>query len=341
MINNTMCSERFMVRTAHHQPSKGFTYIELMIALAMASAIILGLSGVIGQTLHSSSTIHAKNTITRDAHFTMAQMITAVQKTHYLILPLNDNPDTNWPENIREQTKPASAPIGDSIYATAVLAVTLARDIDLDKDGTPDADNDGDGRFDEDLGVDNNNDGFAGIYLIDDNGDGTADNSIDANPNRDNDEDNNATEETRNNLDDDGDGNIDEDLSSDENRDGQDGIAGVDDDGDGSVDEGNLSDDDEDGSVDEDYYDVVVFYLSGNQLIKRTPVPWDTNSDTSITGADFIESPIADNVTHFRVERPVTLAGSPQLIDITLQLTSPDTGEVISLNTQVRVGGAL
>ena len=316
----------------------------------MASAIILGLSGVVGQTLHSQSVVHAKNTITRDAHFAISQMTRSLQQSSHLLLPLNDNPDTDWPENIREQTYPASLPIGSSTLATAVLAVTLAHDVDQDKNGTPDADNDGDGLFDEDIGSDNNNDGAPGISLIDDNGDGINDDSADAVPNNDNDEDDVANEETLNGLDDDGDGSIDEDLSSDTNKDLKAGIAGVDDDNDGSIDEGFSNpgeDDDEDGSKNEDWFDAVVFYLAdnfyatGKQLIQRTPVPWDTNSDSQVTGEDFITSVIADNVTRFRVERPLISAGSRQLIYITLEITSPETGETISLNTLVRVGGAL
>ena len=37
---------------------------------------------------------------------------------------------------------------------------------------------------------------------------------------------------------------------------------------------------------------------------------------------------------------PGTLDGI-QLVDLTLELTSPDSGEMVSLNTRVRVGGAL
>ena len=73
-------------------------------------------------------------------------------------MPLKDNPNTNWPEHIREQTVPPSPPIGDSTLATAVLAVTLPAYVDLDNDGFPDADDDRDGLIDEDLPNDNHHD---------------------------------------------------------------------------------------------------------------------------------------------------------------------------------------
>jgi hypothetical protein len=123
------------------------------------------------------------------------------------------------------------------------------------------------------------------------------------------------------------------------NGDGQPGIAGFDDDGDSLVDEGGSWDDDEDGTSDEDSLEPVVFYLEGNQLIERTPVPWDETGVGGVTGRDFLKSTIAGNVTLFRVERVATLSGD-LLVDLTLELTAAST-ESVSLNTRVRVGGAL
>ena len=56
---------------------------------------------------------------------------------------------------------------------------------------------------------------------------------------------------------------------------------------------------------------------------------------------DYVEQAIADNVTRFRVERIPQGAGRALLVDLTLVLTDPQTGETVSLNTRVRVGGAL
>ena len=151
----------------------GFTYVELMITLAIASVIVLGLSGVVSQALQSQDVVSEKNKLTREARFSMQRMLHMVSSSRRLLLPLNDNPNTNWPENIREQTVPASPPVGDSTAASAVLAVTLPAYVDLDNDGFADADDDRDGFIDEDLPGDNHHDFAPGIMLIDDDGDGS------------------------------------------------------------------------------------------------------------------------------------------------------------------------
>ncbi len=148
-------------------------------------------------------------------------------------------------------------------------------------------------------------------------------------------------EDRINGTDDDGDGIADEDPGADNNGDGCPGTCAVDDDADGALDEGAAADDDEDGVSDEDWYDPLVFYLAGSTLMQRTPVPWDENASGTVTGSDYVEQVIAANVTRFRVERIPLGGGRAQLIDLTLALTDPQTGETVSLNTRVRVGGAL
>jgi type II secretory pathway pseudopilin PulG len=323
------------------QKSRGFTYVEILLALAIAALLMAGLGGVVGQALQIRDDAHERNELSSQAGFAMQRMARAISHTRRLLLPLNDNPNTNWPEHIREQTIPQSAPVGDSTKATAVLALTLSVDVDLDANGIPDADNDGDGLIDEDLPADNNFDGAPGIALIDDNGDGSIDDSSAGNPFVDNDEDDASGDETINGMDDDGDGSVDEDITPDMNGDGQRGVAGVDDNGDGVIDQGDAKDDDEDGRLDEDWYDALVFHLEGDTLKERMPVPWDTNGDSLVTGSDFVVSAIAEHVTRFRVERVQQSTLRWQLIDLTLELTSPISGEVISLRTQVRLGGAL
>jgi len=101
-----------------------------------------------------------------------------------------------------------------------------------------------------------------------------------------------------------------------------------------------VADDDEDGSSDEDWIDSLVFYLVDTNLMQRTPVSWDTNGSGTVTGEDFIEQIIAENVSRLRVER-VARTGRNQLVDLTLRLTSPVSSESVSLHTRVRVGGAL
>lgn len=329
-------------RSTH--PPRGFSYVELLVVVTISGMITLALMGLVSTATESSDDVRTRNELTRDARLALERMVDMVSRTHHLMLPLRDQPDTNWPEHIREQTLPASPPVGDSTFASAVLAMTLPRDIDLDQDGVPDADDDGDGRFDEDLPNDATHDFHPGIVGIDDDGDGLIDEDV---SDWWDDDENNAAinEDPINGVDDDGDGNIDEDPPSDNNADGCAGICGVDDDSDGTVDNGGgADDDDEDGETFDDPYDPVVYYLSGDALIERLPAPWDTDGisapDGPVDGRDFVEAPIASNVTRFRVER-VEHSGRDELVALTLALTDPTSGETVSLQTSVRVGGGL
>lgn len=320
------------------QHNRGYTYVELLLAAVVAGVLVLGLTGVVGQALHTGDVVHERNELTRQANFAMQRMLQAVANSRRLLLPLNDNPNTNWPENIREQTVPASPPIGSSTLATAVLSVILPLYSDLDSDGFPDADDDRDGRVDEDMGQDRHKDAAPGIYLIDDDGDGSVDEGgVDA----DDDEDGVSIEDPFDGIDNDGDGSIDEDNPNDMNADGCPGLCGVDDDGNGSIDEGQTNSDDEQGDNNEDWYNPVVFYMENGTLIERTPVPWDEDSSGTVDGRDFIISPIAGHVTRFRVERiPASGSRAPQ-VDLTLELTGPVSGETVRLQSRGRLGGAL
>ncbi len=236
---------------------------------------------------------------------------------------------------------PASPPVGSSTLATAVLAVTLPAYSDLDFDGFPDADNDRDGRIDEDPGGDTSKDLIGGLYLIDDDGDGAVDETGLLINN--DDEDSVSEEDREDGGDDDGDGSADEDPSGDANGDACAGLCGVDDDGDGAIDEGGFfgtGDDDEDGASDEDWYDAVVFELAGSVLRERTPVPWDVTGAGGITGRDYLVADVAAQVTQLRFERVAAPDGGAPLVDITLALTSVD-GQVVSLSRRVRIGSAL
>ncbi len=329
---------RLPTRRRHRQ---GFTYIEMMLAVTITGVIMVSLMGLVNSATEAGNAVRSDNDLTRQARFAMQRMVRYAGHSRRLLLPLRDNPSTNWPENIREQTIPPSPPLGDSTFASAVLAVTLPAFVDLDQDGVADADDDADGLIDEDLPNDSHHDFFPGIMGIDDDGDGSVDEGSGW---AEDDEDGAENEDPIDGVDNDGDGSVDEDPPSDNNGDGCEGICGVDDDGDGNIDEGAFDDDDEDGGSFEDPYDPVVFYLNGNQLIERMPVPWNEDGistpDGPVDGRDFIESAIAENVTRFRVER---LDGShtPELVDITLELTDPVSGEFISLQTRVRIGGAL
>ena len=313
--------------------SSGFTLIELMISIALGALIVSVLVSVVSGLTNSRKVLQEHGQLTLDARFAMSRMTRAVRESRELILPQPNKPGTDWRENVREETIPASPPEGSSTKATAVLAVSLSARIDLDADGFPDADNDRDGLLDEDYFYDISSDESPGIHLIDDGGDG----QIDEGDKEDDDEDGTKNEDPFNGLDDDGDGLIDEDPGADMNGDGVPGYIGVDDDGDGQIDEGNIEDDDEDGTKDEDWLDAVVFYLQSDSLIERHPVPWDENGTNGITGRDFIESTIAEDVSRFRVER-IPGSGNGEIVDITLDVTGAETGETVSLHARVRIG---
>lgn len=314
----------------------GFTLLEMLIALAIAATLLASLAGTVGRVLEVRDDSRTRSNATRDARFAMQRMVTAVRQSDRLVLPLPDNPNTNWREHVREQSVPAAPPEGSSALATAVLAVTLGAVLDRDEDGFADADNDEDGKVDEDVGADHSNDFAAGIIGIDDDGDGLVDESNDDDDDEDEDLTGSKDEDDFNGIDDDGDGAVDEDFGADMNDDGQSGIANVDDDGDGDIDESNTDDDDEDednlGDKDEDWLDPVVFFLSGATLMERLP---DLNPSD---GTDFTEYAIAEHVTFFRVER--IASASVTLVDITLEMTLPG-GEPTRLSTRVRVGGGL
>ena len=318
---------------------RGFTLVELLVSLALAALLLAAMSGLVRNTLGTDEIVAERNELQRDARFALERMVRTVSHSRKLLLPQNDNPNTNWPEHIREQTIPASPPVGSSTFATAVLAVTLPDYVDLDADGFADADDDRDGQIDEDLPNDAHHDFFPGIMLIDDDGDGSVDEGSGW---AEDDEDGQTNEDPIDGIDNDGDGSIDEDPPSDNNGDGCPGRCGVDDDGDGTIDDGSDDNDDEEASEFEDGYDPVVFYLDGNVLMERMPVPWNEDGNSSPDGPndgrDVVASSIANNVTRLRFEKANTAAGP--LILIELELTGP-TGAAVNLGARVRVGGAL
>lgn len=311
---------------------QGFTLIELAVTLVVMSLMLASFGLATSTVLGAREAAMQKEELTRNASFAMQRMVVAVRETTALMLPLADNPASTQNESLRERRVPPE--IGKE-KQTAVLAVRLGANIDRNADGVPDADNDGDGRVDEDPGADTTFDLAPGIIDIDDDNDGWVDEGFWSF--NDDDEDGSNNEDPHGGGDDDGDFSIDEDPPGDLNNDNEPGIAGFDDDGDGLVDEGFDSDDDEDGRTGEDWYDPVVFYLVGNNLIERQAVPYNLIGNGWISGRDFIEVVIAENVTFFRVERIARPGARARLVDITLELSSAN-GESVSLNTRVRVG---
>jgi type II secretory pathway pseudopilin PulG len=309
---------------------RGHTLVELLIALSLAAIVMLGLARVVRSSAASEAQRDERDALAANVQIALERMTAGVRDTTRLLLPLADDPGTVANEAVREQSIPARA---GHASETAVLAVALPRTLDRNGDGIPDADNDGDGRFDEDHHTDSTDDGATGIKSIDDDNDGLVDEILLYVG--DDDEDGAVGEDPLNSIDDDGDGSIDEDVPADMNDDGRPGVADVDDDGDGVADEGGYTDDDEDGRVSEDGLEPVVFHLDGDTLMERVPVPWDLNKDGNVNAADWVDEPLAEGVTFFRVER--IAGGRAELIDLTLEVVAAG-GARVRLSTRQRAG---
>ncbi|MFK7914921.1 MAG: prepilin-type N-terminal cleavage/methylation domain-containing protein [Pseudomonadales bacterium] len=306
---------------------RGFTLVELLVSMALAAILLASLAStvfIIGQSQDQQTNTAA---LAREADFALRRMSMATSASNRLLLPLHDRLDSVYTEHSREQFVPAAAPSPGTTFDTAVLAVALGAHSDLDFDGVPDADNDGDGLIDEDWPADQTNDGATGLVNLDDDGDGLVDEAVFF-ATTDDDEESILDVEAVNGLDDDNDGSVDDDTDDDMNRDGEAGIAGLDDDGDGSIDEGSRNDDDEDGSVDEDWLDAHAFYLSGSDLVERLPVPWDANGDSAQDGLDYLESIVATGVTYFSVQLLTSAYAPAQLLEVGLILEDSDGFQV-------------
>ncbi|MEW6380612.1 MAG: prepilin-type N-terminal cleavage/methylation domain-containing protein [bacterium] len=189
-------------------------------------------------------------------------------------------------------------------------------------------DTDGDGLVDEDQGADITADGAAGILGVDDDADG----SVDESTANDDDEDGfyffwwwQVNEDCMDGVDNNGDGFIDEDPPSDINDDGYPGIAGKDDDGDGSIDEGDYRDDDEDGQINEDPVEYWVYYLDPNSsLVERY-------------GGGGQPVVLLERVTAFEVSRTESGSGRSGF-SLVLGVSTPD-GEDVRLRTMVYLKG--
>lgn len=316
----------------------GFTLLELSISIAVAAVLLASLSSTTSEISQIQQRTEANQVPRQQLEFALQRMQQAVTTSTRLLLPLHDNPFTDYTENLREQSVPAAPPPAGTTLATAVLAVALSPTADLDHNGTSDADNDGDGRIDEDWGDDITNDDASGIVGLDDDGDGTIDEWSFGQS--DDDELLAFNEDPVNFIDDDNDGSIDEDPSRDMNNDGEPGIEGVDDDGDGSIDEGNWTDDDEDGTQNEDWIDAHAFYLNGDNLVERIPVPWDANGDSKQDGNDYIEAIIASGVRYFKIELLNDAHDTTRLVEVTLALEDA-AGNNMSQSRHFRLEQAL
>ena len=169
---------------------KGFTLLEILLALAIAGVLLAALSNVISTALDAEQATRLQNNTLQQARFALQRITHAVSKSQRLLIPLAENSATTWSESVRN-----------------VLAVSLDPTLDRDKDGWADANNDKDfldvnksgtrdagepERIDEDFGMDSDSDGKPGIINIDDDGDGTIDEGNGAMARHDDDEDGQA-----------------------------------------------------------------------------------------------------------------------------------------------------
>ena len=123
------------------------TLLEVLVALAIAALLLVALGGVVGQSLQAWTATRERNQLAREARFAMDRMLAAVGGTSRLMIPMPEDPGTAHSESVRE-----------------VLAVSLDPTLDRDGDGFADADNDQDGRLDEDPPEDLDGDGV--IYQM-------------------------------------------------------------------------------------------------------------------------------------------------------------------------------
>jgi hypothetical protein len=192
----------------------------------------------------------------------------------------------------------------------SVFAVTLPASVDRDGNGIADADNDGDKLVDEDPGSDVTNDAQPGIILIDDDADGLTDEGVAS----DDDESGLANEDGLDNTDSDGDGRVDEDYGS---------LLAV--------------NDDADSGTDEDWFDPVVYELSGTIITERMPVPWDADGNSTLNGKDYVTNTVLEGVTLFEARRQAIGVGRTLLH---LKISAQDaTNNIHTLETSVRIGG--
>jgi prepilin-type N-terminal cleavage/methylation domain-containing protein len=277
----------------------GFTLVELLITLAIAGVVLVALSGVTHNVMMLWNSDRARTELLYQGNLAMDRMVTAVSHADRLLVPRADNPATPQDE--------AQRPL---------LAVTIDPLLDSDGDGFADADNDHDGRVDEDIPADNTFDYRPGIQNIDDDGDGSVD---EGSALQDNDEDGQAGDDWLDDVDNDGDGATDEDIPAD-NDTLPIGASEVDNDG--------------DGLFNDDWLDPVVFLVSsdGKSLIQRTPVVnWPDGSgttDTILARADAIVLSIR------RVPTGVGVRSAQ--VEITLQLATGATGP-LTIQARVRL----
>ncbi len=125
-------------RMKSFRKSHGFTLIEVLIVTAISGMLMVSLSNVVGGALNANEVSKTKNDLNREASYAMRRIVEVVSHSPLLMITTNNG----------------------ELQIDTIL--DPQRDTDLD--GFPDADNDKDGKIDEDLlltttGVDNDGDG--------------------------------------------------------------------------------------------------------------------------------------------------------------------------------------
>ena len=275
---------------------KGLSMVELLISFTIMGIIAVVATPLFSTCLDTYRGAYARSMLYHEGLLAMERMTDGVRRCTYLLIPNNHAPTRN------------------------ILAISGFfnddNDYYFDDPLFP--------RIDEDPGNDMNNDGYSGIFNIDDDGNGVIDEKPD---NGDDDEDGMVNEDRLDGIDNDGDGNIDEDLYKDTNDDNVSGIAGMDDDGDGQVDnEIKKSDDDEDGLDNEDNLNPLIYSFDGSTNTLRERFPYTGESVD-----------LSTHVTSFQVTY-IYDAPDPEniiiLILIELTLTGDD-GEVVMFSEYV------
>jgi prepilin-type N-terminal cleavage/methylation domain-containing protein len=260
---------------------KGLTLVELLITLTIMGIIAMAAMPLLSTCLEAHSQGDARSGLYQEGVMAMERMTSGVRRCTVLLIP-------NAPNTIRD---------------ILAFSGTVNDDDDYYFNDTlfP--------RIDEDFKNDMDNNSYAGIANIDDDGDGHID---EGGKSEDDDEDGGLNEEILDGIDDDGDGNVDEDLFKDANQDGKSGIEGMDDNGDGQVDNGaSLSDDDEDGENDEDTLNPLIYSFDSGTNTLTESIPYTGEAtDLSTRVTLFQVTYEAPDATHGpRVQIALTLTG--------------------------------
>jgi len=270
---------------------KGLSMVELLVSFTIMGIIAVVATPLFSTCLDTYRVAYARSMLYHEGLLAMERMTCGVRRCTYLLIPNSHTP-------IRNDILAFSGFVNDD------------NDYYFDDSLFP--------KIDEDTGNDMNNDGYSGIFNIDDDGNGAIDEEFD---NGDDDEDGKANEDRLDGIDNDSDGNIDEDLPRDTNSDNAPGIAGIDDDGDGNVDEDSKWDDDEDGLIDEDSLNPLIYSFDSSTNTLR-----EIFSDT---GQSII---LSTHVTSFKVTYTCNATVPESIIfwiKIDLTLTGDDGENVV------------